>query len=79
MATITLKNLPREVHRRLKARAHKRQRSLNSEAISCLTAAVMTAPIDSEAMLARARQLRSQVKGYLTDGHVRHAKSAGRL
>ena len=40
MPTITLKNVPDELHRRLKERAERHHRSLNREAIRCLEAAV---------------------------------------
>lgn len=36
MTTITLKNVPDELHSRLKARAEANHRSLNREAIRCL-------------------------------------------
>lgn len=36
MATITLKNVPNDLHRRLKARAEQNRRSLNREAILLL-------------------------------------------
>ncbi|HSN92996.1 MAG TPA: YmdB family metallophosphoesterase, partial [Anaeromyxobacteraceae bacterium] len=40
MPTLTLKGLPADVHRRLKARAARHGRSLNVEAIACLRAAL---------------------------------------
>jgi plasmid stability protein len=42
MPTLTLKNVPEELHRRLKARAERNHRSLNREAIRLLEAAVAT-------------------------------------
>ncbi len=78
MATLTLKNLPDDVHRRLKARALRHRRSVNSEAIECLKAATVTVPVDSEALLARARELRAQVRGRLTARRLAEAKRLGR-
>lgn len=43
MATLTLKNVPDDLHRRLKARAERNHRSLNREAIRCLEASVSPA------------------------------------
>lgn len=40
MATLTLKNVPDDLHRRLKERAARNHRSLNREAIRALEAAV---------------------------------------
>ena len=78
MPTLTLKNLPVEVHRRLKARALRHRRSLNSEAIECLRAATITSPVDTEALLAKARELREHVRGRLTARRLSEAKRLGR-
>jgi plasmid stability protein len=78
MPTLTLKDVPPEVHRRLKARAVRNRRSLNREAIECLRAATHAAPIDPETLLAKARALREQVSGHLTQRDLEVAKRAGR-
>jgi plasmid stability protein len=78
MPTLTLKDVPPEVHRRLKARALRNRRSLNREAIECLRAATHAVPIDPEALLAKARSLRQQVSGRLTQRDLEAAKRAGR-
>ena len=44
MATLTLKNLPDDLHRRLKARAARNHRSLDREAIQLLEQAVASEP-----------------------------------
>ncbi len=79
MPTLTLKDIPPELHRRLKARALRNRRSLNREAIECLRAATGSTPIDPEALLARARSLREQVSGRLTQRELERWKRAGRL
>jgi plasmid stability protein len=63
--TLTLKRVPPEVHRRLKARATRNRRSLNREAIECLRAATTASLLDPETLLARARSLRAQLSGRL--------------
>ena len=78
MASLTLKNIPAQLHRKLKARASRNGRSLNSEAIELLRAAVMVEPIDVEALLARARAYRSQARGELTDELLDELKREGR-
>ncbi len=76
--TLTIKNLPSAIHRRLAARAAEHERSLNSEVIACLKAAVMAERIDPEALLDRARALRREMKGRISDIELRRAKSRGR-
>jgi plasmid stability protein len=78
MPSLTLKDVPPELHRRLKARALRNRRSLNREAIECLRAATGSSPIDPEALLARARSLREQVSGLLTQRDLDASKRAGR-
>jgi plasmid stability protein len=55
---ITIKNIPNGVHRALKERARQNKRSLNSEILSCLEAAVKPAKLDTDAFLDDVRQLR---------------------
>jgi len=76
--TITIKNLPAEVHRRLRARAAQNRRSLNSETIACLATGVMAERVDPERLLARARSMRREVGGRLTDLALSQLKSRGR-
>ena len=54
--TLTLKNIPDEVYERLKASAAEHRRSLNSEAIVCLEAALMPRRVSVEERLERARE-----------------------
>ena len=56
--TLTLKNIPDEVYLRLKASAQLHRRSLNSEAIACLEAALLSTRISVDERLARVRALR---------------------
>ena len=55
MATITLKNLPDELHARLKKRAARNRRSLNNEVIACLEGVAGFESGDAEHYLAAAR------------------------
>ena len=63
MPNVNLKNLPKEIHRRLKARAKRNHRSLNSELIACLQEAVMPKRIDPEEAAQRIRALRARFRG----------------
>lgn len=57
--TLTLKNIPDEVYKRLKAAAEMHRRSLNSEAIVCLETVLAPVKVAPSERLARARQLRA--------------------
>lgn len=57
--TLTLKNIPDEVYKRLKASAEHHRRSLNSEAIVCLEAVLVPHRVTVSERLARARALRA--------------------
>ena len=63
--TLTLKNIPNEIYARLKESAEKHRRSLNSEAIVCLEAALIQIRDTPSDRLARAREIR---RGLQKDG-----------
>src|SRR3989441_12367781 len=77
MATLTVKNVPQPLVRRLKARATLHRRSLNREVIACLEVLAQAAPVDAEALLARAREVRhTPAGGRLTDRVLARLKTA---
>lgn len=78
MSTITVKDLPEKLHRKLKARALQQHRSLNSEIIALLEAAAAPQKLDPDVLLARAASLRRQVAGRLTDSDLAILRNAGR-
>jgi plasmid stability protein len=78
VASVTVKDFPEKLHRRLKARAVAHRRSLNSEIIACLEATASAQKIDPDALLARAAALRSRVTGRLTDTDLAALRGAGR-
>jgi plasmid stability protein len=59
--TLTLKNIPDEIYERLKRSAEVHRRSMNSEAIVCLEAALLPVRLTPGERLARARALRSEL------------------
>jgi plasmid stability protein len=78
VANLTIKNVPKPVLRRLKARAALHRRSLNLEVISCLETLVQPTPLDAEALLARVREIRrTPARTRLTDRALRRLKTAG--
>lgn len=79
MANITLKNVPDPLYERLKEVAAERRRSLNSEIIVRLERSLGAAPVDADALLARARAIRERLEvPYLTDDALREARDEGR-
>jgi plasmid stability protein len=80
MATLTIKNLPDPLYERLKTRAMKNRRSINSEAILAVERAVADAPeVDPAKRLATLRRHRERLTGvYLTDKALRAARGSGR-
>lgn len=79
MATLTIKNIPEPLVKRLKQQAAANRRSLNFEVISYLEQMTHSVPVDAESLLARARALRLTPKGVrLTDRVLHELKVAGR-
>jgi antitoxin FitA len=82
MATITLKNVPIDLHARLKALAKAHRRSINQEALVCIELATATERPDPERFLAEARKLRSRIAAGgmapLTQRFLRRAMDEGR-
>ena len=78
MPSITIKNLPPDLHRRLRLRAERSGRSLNREIIACLLEAAGAERVDARALLAEARSLRRLVRGPVSDAEVTAAKREGR-
>jgi plasmid stability protein len=79
MPNLSVKNLPKDVHRRLKERARRNHRSLNSEVISCLADAVTPERVDPDEAAARIRALRARIRGPApTDEEIARLKGEGR-
>lgn len=79
MPAITLKALPRPLHRQLKARAARNKRSLNQEVIAVLEDAVAPSKrIDVEAMIAETRRFRAGLNFTTTPEEIDRFKREGR-
>lgn len=79
MATLTIKNIPDAVVRKLKAQAARNRRSLNSEVIDVLASNGRPAPVDVDALLARARAVRAIPETVrISPRQLKAWKSAGR-
>ncbi len=78
MASILLKNIPKQIHSEIKKRADRNHRSINSEIISCLEV-LLTATRESPIVeLERVKLIRKKVKGFLTDEILQDLKNFGR-
>ncbi|MGA2532316.1 MAG: Arc family DNA-binding protein [Candidatus Aminicenantales bacterium] len=76
---ITVKNIPGNLYEKLKKRAHKNRRSINSEIISIFDEVLMVHSIQPEKMIAAARALREKTKGLaLDEDFIGQAKKEGR-
>jgi antitoxin FitA len=79
MATLTIKNIPEKLRRRLKESAARHRRSVNREAITCLEKVLMPDRVDAREFLEKARALRERSpRIFLTEKFLREAKSEGR-
>jgi antitoxin FitA len=80
MATITLKNIPADLHRELKKRAEEHHRSLNKEILSILNSAInQSRPIDPAALIREARATRKKFQRQVSAREIRTWIRRGRL
>ena len=77
MPNITLKNVPDEVHQRLKEQAERHRRSMNREAIWILEQELCPTPRDADAVIAEAEALNRDIGKTFPD-IVNEAKKEGR-
>jgi len=79
MATLTIKNIPEKLRKRLKESAAQHRRSMNNEAISCLESVLVSRPVDPQEFLAQVRAMREQMpRVFITDKDLRAMKNEGR-
>jgi plasmid stability protein len=78
MATLTIKNIPKELYERLKALAKLRHRSLNSEIINSLEKAVGIGEVDPEKIRAEIREFRKKVRGSVSQEEIGQSINEGR-
>jgi len=80
MATITLKNIPADLHRALKKRAEEHHRSLNKEIIATLKNATSgTIRLDPAKLEESVRRVRSLFRRPITAREIDQWKRQGRL
>ena len=79
MATVTVKNLPDELHRKLRESAKRHHRSVNNEIIALLESRLHPQQVDKTAMLEDLRKFRASLKVYLDQEEVQQLKEEGRM
>ena len=80
MPTITVKDIPRNLHRELKKRAKVNHRSLNREVIATLESSTTNAPLrDAAVLIDEARAVRAKFKQPVSARQLRSWIRAGRL
>jgi hypothetical protein len=78
MQTITVKNIPPDVHKSLKDMAKLNHRSLNNEVIFCLEKYTKMSKIDAAVLINKARSVRSKIRHKFSDAEIQSAKNEGR-
>jgi plasmid stability protein len=78
MSSITLKNIPPDVHEALKRRAQHHGRSLNREIISMLEDSLHAVPVDGVEIGNHARAVRETLGVYVTGKDLKRFRDAGR-
>ena len=80
MATLTIKNIPEKLRKRLKKSAAQHRRSINGEAIICLEKVLVSNRVDPQDFLAQVRSLRARMpRVFVAERDLRVAKNQGRL
>jgi plasmid stability protein len=79
MKTITLKNIPEDLLKRLKELAKHNNRSLNSEIIHILKGRYGAGEVAREEIMQKAKKIRDAMQFHLSDKILRQAKHEGRL
>jgi len=79
MTTLTIKNIPLDVYKRLKQRAKANRRSMNQEVIAVIERALDVPPLDVDTTLERTRKIRELTAQYrLRDEELELWKNEGR-
>ncbi|RCK79866.1 MAG: hypothetical protein OZSIB_4020 [Candidatus Ozemobacter sibiricus] len=78
MATITLKNVPRQIHLGIKKRAEKNHRSINGEILACLERVLGLCTADADDLLANMEKAHEGLRFKVTVEDIRAARREGR-
>lgn len=78
MSTITIKNLPQDIHRELKLKASLHHRSLNNEIINSLEKVLGWEKVNKDDLLMEAGRMRARFALGIKDKDINNFKESGR-
>lgn len=78
MPSVTIKNIPESIYKKLKARAKSNHRSINGEIMSVLAHEVDDHDLNVEEFLKRAEEIRKKINIHVTDEELIAYKNQGR-
>lgn len=78
MPSITVKNIPDKLYKKIKASAGKNRRSINSEIITLLENNFSTEKIDIEKLIKEAEEIKSNLSFVVNEEELQYAKNEGR-
>lgn len=79
MITLTIKNIPDKIYKRLKESAQLNHRSMNGQVLHCLEKTLLNNKVDMSDRLEKARKLRQESsQSFLTEDFLNEAKNEGR-
>jgi plasmid stability protein len=78
MASVTIKNIPDGLYKKLKARAKVNHRSINGEIVNVLQRDLSENVFNVKEFLERARKIRERINITFTDEEILAAKKEGR-
>lgn len=78
MPSITVKNIPQSIYKKLKQQAEAQHRSMNSEIIACLEQSVEPTRVSADEILRQARMMRKKVRGSFSAEEIQDAIDQGR-
>jgi plasmid stability protein len=79
MPSITVKNIPDRLYKKLKKRALENRRSINNEIINSLEVSLGPQKVDVGQLLADAAGMRKNLEFAVSEKEITYAKNRGRL
>lgn len=77
MPDVTLRDFPDDLYSALQRRAEQHHTALSDEVVSCLSGVFEDRCPSAEEVLERARELRTHIRGHLTDAILTGLKTEG--
>lgn len=78
MTSITIRNIPEALQKKLKKRSKINRRSLNSEILACLEDYLMPQRADAEELLKKAEEIKGGLTFMVKEKDIKYAIKSGR-